>query len=92
MVQEHTTRDNSTFITFDVVNFYPSINRELMLKALEFAQRFVVITPAEKDIILQAKNTLLFHSDTRVFPFHDPSDTPDPPDPPYFLELWKHCP
>ena len=57
----HTT-DKSTFITFDVVNFYPSINRELLLKALQFAQKFTNITSTEKDIILHAKNTLLFHN------------------------------
>ena len=55
------TRNNSTFITFDVVNFYPSINRDLMGKAIKFAQRFVNITSKEIDI-MSAKNTLLFNN------------------------------
>ena len=38
MVYNIETRNNSTFITFDVVNFYPSINRDLMGKAIKFAQ------------------------------------------------------
>ena len=59
-----TTRQNSTFISFDIVNFYPTITKDLMLKALQFAKRFTKITPEEEDIILKAKNTFLFHGDT----------------------------
>ena len=55
------TRPNSTFISFDIVNFYPSIDRQLQQKAIHFAKRFTTITPSEAEIIFQAKNTLLFH-------------------------------
>ena len=56
------TKQNSTFITFDVVNFYPSINRDLMDKAVAYAKKFTTITPSEIDIIYKAKDTLLFHN------------------------------
>ena len=37
-------KPNATFITFDVVNFYPSITEQLLLKALDFAKKFTNIT------------------------------------------------
>ena len=55
---------NATFITFDVVNFYPSIDRNLMKKAIEFAKRYTNITESETNIILAAKDTLLFNDNT----------------------------
>ena len=56
------TRANSSFITFDVVNFYPSITRALLHRALDFAEKFTSISQSEKEIIFHAKNTLLFHN------------------------------
>ena len=55
------TRSISTFITFDVVNFYPSISRTLLKQALDFASKFTTITPSETEIIFHTKDTLLFH-------------------------------
>ncbi len=55
------TRKNSTFLTFDVVNFYPSIDKDLLQKAIDFAAQFTKITTAEKETIFHAKSTLLFH-------------------------------
>ena len=56
------TRPNSTFLSFDVVNFYPSINQKLLTKAIQYAKTFIAVTPAEEEIIFHAKNTLLFHN------------------------------
>ena len=56
------TRRNSTFLTFDVVSFYPSISKELLHNAIVFAKRHTSITPLEAEIILHAKDTLLFHN------------------------------
>ena len=50
------------FISFDVVNFYPSITRNLLLAALQFASSHDDrLTQTEIDIILHTKNTILFH-------------------------------
>lgn len=57
-------KPNTTFITFDVVNFYPSIDRELLMKALNFAEKYTPITKVEIDVIMQSKDTLLFHNKT----------------------------
>lgn len=54
------TSSKSTFITFDIINFYPSINEKLLLNAVEFADKFDLISPIEKEIILHTKKSLLF--------------------------------
>ena len=52
----------NTFITFDVVDFYPSISRNLLNKALAFASNYDdQLTDSDRDIILHTKNTLLYH-------------------------------
>ena len=55
------TKKNASFITFDVVNFYPSMVKNLMLKSLQFAENYTTITQLEKEIITQAKDTMLLH-------------------------------
>ena len=55
-------KPNAKFITFDVVNFYRTITKELLLKALDFAENYTKITDIEKDIIVQAKHTTQWHS------------------------------
>ena len=50
----------SSFINFDIVDFYPSISEELLCEALSFASNYVPITDNEKSIIIQAKSSVLF--------------------------------
>ena len=49
-----------SFITFDVVDFYPSISIELLNAALDFASQYVYISNDDRHIILQAKTSLLY--------------------------------
>lgn len=58
--------DKSTrsFISFDVVDFYPSISEELLKQALTFATQYDEITENEKHIIIQAKKSLLFNGNS----------------------------
>ena len=53
-------KKNQSFINFDVVNFYPSITKELLKKALDWASTIAEISDDEKDIILEAKKSILF--------------------------------
>ena len=55
------TKPAHSFISFDVVDFYPSITDDLLNKALEFASEFDEISDQEKHIIVQTKNSLLFN-------------------------------
>ena len=50
------------FITFDVVEFYPSISEELLECGLDFAANYVTISDVDRNIILQAKQSLLFNN------------------------------
>ena len=52
-------RDKHNFICFDIVEFYPSISQDLLIKALDFASIYDKITAEEGNIIIQAKNSLL---------------------------------
>ena len=53
-------KTNLTFLTFDIVEFYPSITEPILRKALEFAQEHTTTKGIEIDTILNAKQTLLF--------------------------------
>ena len=46
---------------FDIENFYPSISSQLFGKAINFAKQIVGISNEEMNIIMQARQTLLFH-------------------------------
>ena len=52
------------FIQLDIVDFYPSITEELFKAALQFAGDTVNITTEEYEILLNARQSLLFHNDT----------------------------
>ena len=51
-----------SFIAFDVVDFYPSISIDLLTAALDFASNYDNITDDERQIIIHAKQSCLFHS------------------------------
>ena len=55
-------KDSSSFIAFDVVEFYPSISVELLDAALEFASKHVTISDEDRYIICQAKSSLLYNA------------------------------
>ena len=51
------------FISFDIVNFYPSITEGLLDKAIDFASNFTNITNKEIRIIKHAKKSLLYNGE-----------------------------
>jgi hypothetical protein len=57
-----TNKQSCTFISFDVVDFYPSITIELLTKALDYASNHINITDQDKHIIIHAKNSVLIHN------------------------------
>lgn len=56
-------KQSTNFICFDVVEFYPSITEKTLNAALDFASQYDPITQEERNIILHAKKSLLFHND-----------------------------
>ena len=57
-------KPHCTFIVFDIVEFYPSITEELLMKAIDFAKRHTTITDQDTRIILHARKSLLFDKQT----------------------------
>ena len=57
-------KEKQVFITFDVCDFYPSITEEPLLKSLEYASKFTSINPEDRQIIIHAKKSLLFHQNS----------------------------
>ena len=56
-------KQSHSFITFDIVDFYPSISQDLLTQALTFASQNDTITDEEKNII-HTKKSLLFNQNT----------------------------
>ena len=58
-------KSKPTFIVFDIKDFYPSISKYFLQKALEFVKIKVSITQEEEKIIYHSHKTLLFkHQET----------------------------
>ena len=60
--KEIPNKEKHSFITFDIVDFYPSITEKLLNKALDFASQYDEISDKERDIIIHAKKTLVYNN------------------------------
>ena len=49
------------FISFDICEFYPSITESLLSKALDHASNYTHISDKDRQIIMHAKSSLLYH-------------------------------
>ena len=56
-------KDDCTFISFDIVEYYPSISERLLERALDFAQQHVEISDDEICVIHNSRKSLLFSDD-----------------------------
>ena len=52
-------KDRCTFVSFDIIDFYPSTTEELLRKTLNFASR-LADQKNDMDSILQARKSMLF--------------------------------
>ena len=67
------SKKNCTFVSFDIVEYYPSITEELLQKALTFARQRIDISDNELQVILHSRKSLLF-SDDRAWAKKDNND------------------
>ena len=65
MAEWKQNHQRSSFICFDIENFYPSISQDLLNKALDFASNYDNITADERNIIIHAKSSILIHKNQR---------------------------
>ena len=52
-----------TFIQFDIVDFYPSINEKLLKDSIEWAETFVPLSDDQKEIIFHVRQNFLYDKD-----------------------------
>ena len=57
-------KDKLTFVSFDIVEFYPSISESLLMKAIDFAKRHTHISSRDIKIIMHSRKSLLFDKGT----------------------------
>ena len=57
-------KSNCIFLTFDIVEFYPSITQELLEKVIRWAKTITTVTDEQESIIYHARKALLFHGGT----------------------------
>ena len=58
-----TDKQNCSFMSFDIVDYYPSITADLLKKAINFARKYTSITPQDESIIMHSRKSLLFADD-----------------------------
>ena len=56
-------KPNYTFLSFDIVEFYPSISEQLLNNVISWAKSLTDITDQYISIIKHARKSLLFHDD-----------------------------
>ena len=49
------------FINFDIEAFYPSITEELLIKALNWASQFTLISDQDRKVVFSASKSFLYH-------------------------------
>ena len=54
-------KPNHTFLSFNIVEFYPSITEDLLTKVISWAKRFAAIPNEHTSIIKHPRNSLLFY-------------------------------
>ena len=59
-LESHDTRQRQSFTNFNVESFYPSISKDLVHKALQWAKQRVTIPETEEEVITTACNKVLF--------------------------------
>ena len=55
-------KENCCFVQFDIADFYPSISKQLLQKAIRHAKKYVDISKEEIDTIMHARKSLLFNN------------------------------
>jgi len=69
-------KNRKSFISFDIVDFYPSITESLLDQSIDWATQFTAITDSDMPIIKHARKSLPFH-DGLTWVKHDSSNAFD---------------
>ena len=55
-------KNKATFLQFDIVNFYPSINKKILDQTMEFARKHITIPDQDLEIIYSCRRGILCHN------------------------------
>ena len=68
------SKKKTKFITFDIVDFYPSISENLLDKCLLWAQKYIKIEKEEMHAIKHSRRTLLYDNEGTAWAKQDAKD------------------
>ena len=54
----------ATFRQFDIIDFYPSISKNILIDSINYAQEYVNITKEQYDILLACRKTVLKNNES----------------------------
>ena len=57
-------KSKATFIQFDIIDFYPSITRNLLIDSINYARKYIDITNEQYEIILACRKTVIKNNDS----------------------------
>ena len=69
-------KSKSTFMQFDIIDFYPSIKKKSLIISINYTRKYVEITEEQYDIILACRKTVLKKRSTWVKSGSDNFDVP----------------
>jgi len=59
--QNINNKNNATFIQFDIVDFYPSITKDLLTDSINHAKKFTDISDHDINLIMHVRESLNFY-------------------------------
>ena len=57
-------KSKASFIQFDIIDFYPSISKKILIDSINYAKEYIDITKEQFDIILACRKTVLENNGT----------------------------
>ena len=57
-------KSKGTFIQFDIIDFYPSITKNLLIDSINYARKYIDITNEQYEIILACRKTVIKNNDS----------------------------
>ena len=57
-------KSKATFIQFDIIDFYPSITKNILIDSINYARKYIDITSEQYEITLACRKTVLKNNDS----------------------------
>ena len=57
-------KSKASFIQFDIIDFYPSISKKILIDSINYTREYIDITKEQYDIILACRKTVLENNGT----------------------------